>query len=176
MKTLCNACGINYRRTQRKLPNLILDLDALAQHNIKRLSILKEFKRQNKLSLPLERSRRKPHKLIHRARPRPSTINMLLSDTAPLLSRQPPTAPTQSLNTIPVSRIPNVSCVPSLQSVQSQYLLVQPLPHPITKLPSFKEFTRHLTQMNLIWLIIGAHFFRLHIQWDAGQSSTCSGA
>ncbi|PXF44150.1 hypothetical protein BWQ96_06123 [Gracilariopsis chorda] len=108
MKKLCNARGINYSRTQRKVPNLVLDLDVLAHNHSKRLSILKEVKRQRKLSPAFDRFKTKPRKLIHRARPRSSNLNMLLSDCASLLSRQPPGAPMHTLTTLILSEsVPN---------------------------------------------------------------------
>ncbi|PXF47702.1 hypothetical protein BWQ96_02564 [Gracilariopsis chorda] len=154
MKTLCNACGISYHRTQRKVPNLVLDLDVLAQNHSNRLSILKEFKRQRKLSPALDRFKTKPRKLIHRARPRSSNLNMLLSDSAPLLSRQPPAAPMHTLTTlippasVPTRRTFTSTCFP-LVPAQPLSSLVPHSPHTRYRLPSFKEVTRNLSQMNL---------------------------
>lgn len=51
MGTLCNACGINYRRALAKSPSGTLNLDRLAeQMGHTRLSIQKALKRQRKLS------------------------------------------------------------------------------------------------------------------------------
>lgn len=53
MGTLCNACGINYRRALAKSPSGTLNLDRLAeQMGHTRLSIQKALKRQRKLSAP----------------------------------------------------------------------------------------------------------------------------
>ena len=53
MSTLCNACGINYRRALAKYTDGTLDLDRLAQEmGHTRLSIQKALKRQRKLSAP----------------------------------------------------------------------------------------------------------------------------
>lgn len=57
MATLCNACGINYRRARSKA-NGRLDLDGLARSmGTKRLSIQKSLKRQRKLELSIQSSR-----------------------------------------------------------------------------------------------------------------------
>eukprot|EP00177_Eucheuma_denticulatum_P000611 GFKZ01001099.1.p1 GENE.GFKZ01001099.1~~GFKZ01001099.1.p1 ORF type:complete len:403 (+),score=55.74 GFKZ01001099.1:91-1209(+) len=53
MGTLCNACGINYRRALAKSPAGSLNLDRLAeQMGHTRLSIQKALKKQRKLSAP----------------------------------------------------------------------------------------------------------------------------
>eukprot|EP00178_Gracilaria_changii_P016698 TRINITY_DN479_c4_g1_i3.p1 TRINITY_DN479_c4_g1~~TRINITY_DN479_c4_g1_i3.p1 ORF type:complete len:305 (+),score=51.99 TRINITY_DN479_c4_g1_i3:85-915(+) len=85
MGTLCNACGINYRRALQKAPNGALDLDQLAHQQGTRLSIQKALKRQRKLSpsavlspAPTQFKRSRPTER------RQSSVSMLLSrDTSP---------------------------------------------------------------------------------------------
>lgn len=53
MGTLCNACGINYRRALAKSSPHSLDLDALSRHmGHAKLSIQKALKRQRKIAAP----------------------------------------------------------------------------------------------------------------------------
>lgn len=119
MGTLCNACGINYRRALQKAPNGMLDLDALAQQQGTRLSIQKALKRQRKLSPVLAQFKR--NRPTERER-RPSSLNMLLSDDVP-----PPPPPSwhQQLQQqpahraveVPLSSVPPGLPLPPLPSV-----------------------------------------------------------
>ncbi|CAN8076999.1 unnamed protein product [Agarophyton chilense] len=94
MGTLCNACGINYRRALQKAPDTMLDLDQLAQQQGTRLSIQKALKRQRKLSPTLSPAlspaltQFKPNRTAER---RHSSLNMLLSsDTSSPTWHAPP--------------------------------------------------------------------------------------
>lgn len=59
MGTLCNACGINYRRALAKSQDGTLNLDRLAaEMGNARLSIQKALKRQKKLAAPLHQFKR----------------------------------------------------------------------------------------------------------------------
>lgn len=59
MGTLCNACGINYRRALSKAPEGQLDLDSLAvEMGHTRLSIQKALKRQRKQAATMQQFKR----------------------------------------------------------------------------------------------------------------------
>lgn len=111
MGTLCNACGINYRRALAKSPGGTLNLDRLAeQMGHTRLSIQKALKRQRKLSAPphqFKRTRpdpRPPTAYTHASTDRfglparldltasHSNLNMLLSEDAASVSHHPASA------------------------------------------------------------------------------------
>lgn len=126
MGTLCNACGINYRRALAKSPGGNLNLDRLAeQMGHTRLSIQKALKRQRKLSAPphqFKRSRAVPRpslayhaadRYVHSSRlplsSSHSNLTMLLADDAlhaqsNPLHRPPPLSGPLDAPVFPVSR------------------------------------------------------------------------
>lgn len=125
MGTLCNACGINYRRALAKSPGGVLNLDRLSeQMGHTRLSIQKALKRQRKLSAAphqFKRSRaisRPNDRFAPRTTDRfglptrlplnnsNSTLTMLLADDPAAQRRNMVMGPTSSLDTpvYPVAR------------------------------------------------------------------------
>ncbi|PXF40638.1 GATA zinc finger domain-containing protein 12 [Gracilariopsis chorda] len=149
MKTLCNACGINYRRAQRKVPFLVVDFDVLVQKQRVRLSIQKELKRQLKLSQMLIQSKRT--KQAQRGRPRDTGLRMMLSDGSILSSQEQATVRTDSQTHFPLplfernrqfynERLPASQALP----VTSSFAPVEPQERVV--LPPFKELIRNMPQ------------------------------
>lgn len=103
MATLCNACGINYRRALSKTPTQHINLDRLAQQTgSTRLSIQKALKRQRKVSSSSSSS--SPHS-SHSSSSSPSSPQhrTVRSASQPPPMKSSPTNSTATSATIPSS-------------------------------------------------------------------------
>lgn len=138
MGTLCNACGINYRRALAKSPGGVLNLDRLSeQMGHTRLSIQKALKRQRKLSAaPQFKRSRSVTRPTDRFAPRTtdrfgiptrlplnnahSTLNMLLADDPAAQRRNMVMGATNALDS-PVFPVPRAGTA-------ARYLGVPPVP------------------------------------------------
>lgn len=139
MGTLCNACGINYRRALAKSQGETLNLDRLAeQMGHTRLSIQKALKRQRKLTasaqLAVKRARVTPSSTSY-----PTAISNLTSQPTtqqPLESRYQTDAPTHP-RTYPVaSHKPNLVAALPQQTTQPQDTNM--------RLPPFQTLVGHI--------------------------------
>lgn len=141
MGTLCNACGINYRRALTKSPDGTLDLDRLAQQmGHTRLSIQKALKRQRKLSAP-------PNHQFKRSRTN-GRVNLSTrpAERYPLMNRLPLTGSQSSVNMLlsqdidPLEPRMNVRrCLP-MDNHGFDASLYSPLPHS-NSLTSYQSVT-----------------------------------